>query len=219
MASGREQVVRLLADKRFADLSDLANARPGVVRGLFSCLYDRDPLLQWRAVLGFGELAAHAPGRVERTLSRLAYALNDEASICAWMSAPAVGEMTARNPDFTRRVVRVIVHYFTDPEACHGVNRNLQVLVSCLWVVGRIGSVHPALFHEVGAVVQGFMSDPVADVRGHALWAVVQASATRDWPVPGEMREDTAPTVVFDPVSAEFQSGSVGSFARRLLDG
>lgn len=217
MADTKAHLVALLENREFHEIPVLARRDSATVRKLFALLYDRDPLLRWRSVMGFGWLAEQWPEGVERTLSRLAYALNDEASICGWMSAPAIGEMTGRNPSLTGRVVRIVVHYITDVETCHGGNRNVEILCSALWAIGRIATRHPELLGEVQDTVTRFMADPESMVRAHALWCVGHAGRGGVFQIPPSALTDDAPARVFDPASASFQEEPVAFFARMAL--
>ncbi|MBF0283428.1 MAG: hypothetical protein HQL51_03120 [Magnetococcales bacterium] len=219
----KEGLARLLWNKEWDRLPALVDQEPATVRKLFSLLFDREPLLAWRAVLGFGVLARHRPDPVRRALSRLAFALNDEATICAWMNAPAVGEMAAARPALTRDVVRIIVHYFEDEETCRGTNRNVRVLCAALWAVGRVGSRDPELVREVWPTLSGFTRDREAEVRAHAWWAVGairRGTPDGGWSLPEFEEVETAadPVAVFDPETAEFVTQSVERFARQALE-
>lgn len=219
MANVKTILTRLLEEGYWDQLPALAREDGATVRKLFALLYDRDPLLRWRSVLGFGVLAREQPASVERTLSRLAYALNDEASICGWMSAPAIGEMTAQNPALTDRVVRIVVHYITDVETCHGGNRNVEILCSALWAIGRIATRRPELLREVEKTVAGFMTDPVAAVRAHAWWCMGQAGQLHRFEGTALGEGDARLASVFDPVSGTFREEPVAFFARLALSG
>lgn len=177
MTARKADLVRLLLEQAWEKLPEQVEQDGAMLRKLFTLLYDREPLLRWRAVLGFGLLARERPHIVARTLSRLAFALNDEASTCGWMSAPAIGEMSAQNPELTRSVVRIVVHYITDLETCHQENRNVELLCSALWAIGRVASRRPELLHEVQESVRLFMQDPEPQVRGHAYWCAAQGGA------------------------------------------
>lgn len=208
--SARERLGRLLADKRLAELpAMLDRGGGGVLRKLYALLFDET--LGWRAVSAFGVLAEARPALVRRTVSRLAWSLNDEASTCGRLNGAALGEMAARNPDLTRQVVRIVVHYCEDYETCHGINRNVEVLCAALWAVGRVGSRQPELAAEVAGTLAGFMADPVAEVRGHALWALAQAGLRT--PIPLALRRDGAQVTIYQPRSLEMESRAIAEWA------
>ncbi|NGZ28559.1 MAG: hypothetical protein G8345_16920 [Magnetococcales bacterium] len=211
----KDELRTLLEQKQFDALPQLANQDGAVVRKLFSLLYDSEPLLRWRAVMGFGILAAKAPGKVGRTVSRLAYALNDEASICAWSTAPAVAEMAHHNPALTKEVVRIVVHYVEDAEACQSSNRNPVVLCSALWAAGRVGIRQPELIAEIWPTLQNYSRDALADVRGHAYWAMGLRGERHQDPIPMEGWNDENPATVFDPRVGDLITLPVREFARQ----
>lgn len=200
-----------MREKRFDEAVALAALEPSGIRKVYALLFDRDPALAWSAVLVMGGLAAAHPVKVKRTLSRLAYSLNDEASTCAWMAAPAVAEMTVANPDLTRDVVRIILHYFEDEETSHGPNRNVDVLVSALWAIGRVADVVPALVAEVMPTIRRFCVDLDVVVRAHAFWALARMAPEV---ARHEVREDDqAMAAVFDPDRADWIRQPVFQFA------
>lgn len=222
----KDGVRACLLDQDYPRLIARIQDDPAGVRKLFSLLYDAESLLRWRAVVGFGMLAEQAPQRVERIVSRLAYALNDEASICAWSTAPAVAEMAHRQPALTRNVVRIVVHYFEDVEACQSTNRNPVVLCSALWAVGRIGVGQPQLLEqeEIWPTLAGYTADPLPEVRGHAYWAIghgrllAQPALQRQAAlVSRDGLTDGATVAVFDPETGEMPVQAVGELARQAL--
>lgn len=216
MADAKTLLGKLLLDKAFEELPSFSDRYPSAVRKLFALTYDRTPLLRWRAVIGFGILARSRPEKVDRTLSRLAYALNDEASTYARMVAAVLGEMTAANPSMTDRVVRMGVHYLGDEETCHGPNRNVEILVSVLWGAGRTASVRPDIIAEIVDVLRRLTWDPEPDVRGHALWVLAQAGLSLDEDARRRLLEDRAMVALFDPESAEFVMKPVAAYAESV---
>lgn len=216
MADSRDLLIQILNQGRLDRLPDLADRHPDLVRKLYALLFNRDELLGWRAVLGLGELAAHRPGKVRRTISRLAWSINDEASTCGRLNPAALGEITARNPELTREVVRIVVHYFEDPETCHGSHRNVEVLCSSLWAIGRIGQPLPHLVEEVLPTLIRFLADPLPQVRACAAWAMGRAGMGRTAlpdPLVSTLLQDSARVAIFDPDVGDRVSRSVAQWA------
>lgn len=220
----KAQLRQCLQERAFDALSALVVGHPAGVRKLYALLYDAEPLVRWRAVLGFGRVAERAPELVRRTVSRLAYALNDEAGVCAWSTAPAVAEIGHRHGDLTKEVVRIVVHYFEDAEACQSVNRNPVVLCSALWAVGRVGVRQPTLLEEVWPTLARYTGDALPEVRGHAYWAMghsrlLARPAIRGHEVKADRRgvTDETPVSLFDPDTAEMPWRPVKTFAQQAF--
>lgn len=214
MAGRKKALAELLLNKAFVELPAFFDDHPAAVRKLYALTYDRNPLLRWRAVSGFGMLARHRPDKVDRTLSRLAYAFNDEASTFAQMAAAVVGEITAAAPELTDRVVRMGVHYLEDEETCHGPNRSVAITLSSLWGAGRAASKRPEVVAGVIETLVRFCRDPEPDLRGHALWVMARAGLPLAGGLLETLRADGAGVRFYDPVSTELIASRVGDFAK-----
>ncbi len=147
-----------------------------LIKILSRLLYDRDYLVRWRVVSAFGELSVISPDLVRRTVSRLAWTLNDEAGCRNWGAPVVLAEIGYHDLSLVDEVIRIVLHYIDDPETSLPPNRNVDIVVGVLWSIARFAKSHPNIAKEVVGLVIPFLADENSNIRGHALWALESLS-------------------------------------------
>ena len=167
----KKRVRDLLTAYDHDGLLELLSLDRRVVPMLNRLLFDREPLIAWRAVTALGWVAAEDPFVLEKVISRLFYTMNDDSGSIGWMAPPALGEICVGDPDLVEDFFPIIVSAVD----------NEVFRTGALWAVGRVAPVRPDLVEESGPVLNQRLGDPRAENRGHAAWAAgrVRAAETR----------------------------------------
>jgi HEAT repeat protein len=172
----KQQVRDLLADKRFDDVARLAGKRKRVLGVLVSLTYDTDALIAWRAVEATGLAAARIaetnPEFARSHLRRLHWLLSEESGSICRHAPQAMAEIVVRRPDLFGEYGPIVVSLLTDM-AEEDLASGFRPAV--LWAIGRIA---PVLGDEIEPVVQliaASLDDPDPQVRGTAVWCLLQA--------------------------------------------
>lgn len=156
-------------------IAALASSRKRVLGTLVSLTYDREPLVAWRAVEAMGmaadRVAESDPAFVRSHLRRLHWLLSEESGGFCPHAAPAMAE-----------IIRLRPHAF--PEFAPIVTTLLDTLAEedlifhrngVLWAIGRLAPVAPDEVASALPRVQSGLDDPDPQVRGMAVWCLVQA--------------------------------------------
>jgi len=143
-----------------------------VVNPLFGLLYQGDPLVRWHAVTAMGavtaSLAIEEMESARIIMRRLMWNLNDESGGIGWGSPEAMGEIMACHPPLAREYAAILVSYL-NPDGNFLEHEGLQRGV--LWAVGRLARVQRQLVMDATQFLGPFLTSPVADHRGLAVWA------------------------------------------------
>lgn len=140
------------------------------VNGLFSFLYDSNPIVKWNAVMSMGaavsRLADEDMEAARTIIRRLMWNLNDESGGIGWGSPEAMGEILAGTNSLAEEYHKILLSY-TRRDGNFQENEILQEGV--LWGIGRLASKRPDLIQ--GPPVPHLMlfldsQNPV--VRGYA---------------------------------------------------
>ncbi|WP_456431345.1 DVU0298 family protein [Thermosulfuriphilus sp.] len=205
----RQQAERLIASGRLGELKDLARASTGVLRSLQKVLYSADESLRWKAVMALAEVAEElCPERVSSVgdlIKGLIWASADSAAT-NWGALEAVGEIISRCPDLFGDFIRNLVAFLKDD-----TNRK-----AALWALGRIGQRNPQLVKpRAFFAIVDLLDDPDPEVRGHALWAILQIGAKEATSFLKQLSNDKGEFRLFD--GQRLQTLTVGQLARRGL--
>jgi len=163
----REELKRLLLERRFDEIVMKAEKSKTFLRGLMAVLYDGDELTVYRAATAWGRLALSSPATVHRFTSRLAWQLNDESGSIGKGSPLVIAEVARANLDVAKKMVLVSTHFLD----------NRGMLKKVLWGIGRVGEQYPHLVEDVVPELKALLADAEADIRGMAAWALGKIGA------------------------------------------
>ena len=124
-------------------------------------LFDGDELIRWRAVKALGWLAAEDQWLLQKTVPRLVYTMNDDAGQVGWMSAQALGEICAVEPDLVEDFLPNVFCQIELPVFTVGI----------LWAMGRVAESRPDLVSCACRDIRPYLADENPTVRGTAAWA------------------------------------------------
>lgn len=161
----REQIVPLLKEGNFSELTQLAGLESQVAAILMQFFYDPGDLLQWRALEGLGHVAGSHPEQVQKLINRLLYLLNEDSGSTGWGAAAALGEIGRHQISLVKEIIPMFVGFLEEPFSQEPM----------LWGVGRLAEVHPELLYEVLPVIVPFLTSSEPQLRALAAWSLGKA--------------------------------------------
>jgi len=171
----KKKVFEILSGNDFNErISEIQRFRGRqVVNHLFSCLYNTDELIKWRAVTAMGDVVSSiADADMESArvvMRRLMWNLNDESGGIGWGSPEAMGEIIARNMRLGEEYSRILMSYI-DKDGNYLENEVLQQGV--IWGIGRIADVRPHLMRDSFVFLIPCLESGDAMLRGLSAWAI-----------------------------------------------
>jgi hypothetical protein len=189
-----------------------------VVNPLFSCFYDLDEMVRWRAVVAMGQVVAKlAESDMESArvvMRRLLWNLNDESGGIGWGSPEAMGEIMAQNARLAGEYARMLVSYVR-PDGNFLEHEGLQQ--GLLWALGRLARVQRHLVADAAEFLVPFFRSEQAALRGLSAWA---GHGFKDPDLAAHLVPlvaDPAPVQVF--VDGRFLLTTVGKLAQDAING
>jgi len=151
-----------------------------VVNHLFSCLYNIDELIKWRAVTAMGEtVSSIADADIESArvvMRRLMWNLNDESGGIGWGSPEAMGEIIARSIRLGGEYNRILISYI-NIDGNYLENEVLRQGV--IWGIGRIAGVKPLLVKDSLDFIIPCLGSKNPMLRGLSAWAIGEIDPVR----------------------------------------
>lgn len=145
-----------------------------LINPLLSFLYNREPLVKWRAVTAIGQVTARLAARHREEariiIRRLMWNLNDESGGIGWGSPEAMGEILARDGRLAGEYHAILCSYII-PGGNYLEHEGLQP--GALWGVGRMARSSAALAEDAAGYLFPYLASENADIRGHAAWAAL----------------------------------------------
>jgi len=171
----KKKIFEILSGNDFNERLSEIRGVPGrqVVNHLFSCLYNTDELIKWRAVTAMGDVVASiADADIESArvvMRRLMWNLNDESGGIGWGSPEAMGEILARNMRLGEEYSRILISYI-NKDGNYLENEVLRQGV--IWGIGRIAGVKPHLMRDSFVFLISCLESGDAMLRGLSAWAI-----------------------------------------------
>ncbi|MDQ1331845.1 MAG: hypothetical protein QG578_2115 [Thermodesulfobacteriota bacterium] len=171
----KSKIFEILSGKDFHERLSEIRRFPGrqVVNHLFSCLYNIDELIKWRAVTAMGDVVSSlADADIESArvvMRRLMWNLNDESGGIGWGSPEAMGEIIARNMRLGEEYNRILISYI-NIDGNYLENEVLQQGV--IWGIGRIAIAKPHLVRDSFVLLISFLESGDVMLRGLSAWAL-----------------------------------------------
>jgi len=189
----KKKVLEILSGNDFNERLPEIRGVPGrqVVNHLFSCLYNTDELIKWRAVTAMGEtVSSIADADIESArvvMRRLMWNLNDESGGIGWGSPEAMSEIIARNMRLGEEYSRILISYM-NTAGNYLENEVLQQGV--IWGIGRIAGVKPHLVKDSFVFLIPSLESGDAMLRGLSAWAIGAIDPVRARSVLSPLKND-----------------------------
>jgi hypothetical protein len=165
----------LLAEQRFAEIAELAAERRRALGILVSLTFDADPVIAWRSVEAIGvasdRVAEKNKATVRNLLRRLHWLLSEECGGYCPLAPQAMAEIVRRRPEAFGEYTGIVVTLLksmAEEDLAH-------FRPAVLWAIGRLAPVASKEIEWVLARVVSALDDPDAQVRGMAVWCLLQA--------------------------------------------
>jgi len=137
----KKRLRQLLQQQDYDEIADLAAQRHRVLGTLLSLMFDRDPLIGWRAVEATGaaaeRIAQTDPDVVRDHLRRLHWLISEESGGICWRAPEALAEIVRRSPslfpDYTP-IVLYLIREMAEEDLLH-------FRAGILWAIGRLGPI------------------------------------------------------------------------------
>jgi len=171
----KHKIFEILSGNDFNERLPEIGRFPGrqVVNHLFSCLYNLDELIKWRAVTAMGDVVSSlADADIESArvvMRRLMWNLNDESGGIGWGSPEAMGEIIAKNMRLGEEYSRILISYI-NKDGNYLENEVLQQGV--IWGIGRIATVKPHLVKDSFVLLISCIESVDVMLRGLSAWAL-----------------------------------------------
>ena len=214
----KAQVLALLrADDLPSALAALAQWPPRqVVNPLIGLLYHGEPQVRWHAVAALGQVVARLADEdmeaARVVMRRFMWSLNDESGGMGWGAPEAMAEIMANHARLAGEYACILVSYL-NPDGNFLEHEGLQQGV--LWGLGRLAQAHPDLVAAAAPFIRPYLSSPLANLRGMAVWAAgaVRDPATQD--ALHALRNDPTPMTLFD--QGRLAQRTIGQMAQAAL--
>jgi hypothetical protein len=171
----KPELRNLLEQKRFQDIAEMAAGRKRSLGALVSLTYDSEPLIAWRAAEAQGWAAASIapanPDFVRSHLRRLHWLLSEESGGICRHAPQAMAEIVVRTGGRFNDYAAITVSLLTDM-AAEDLASGFRAAV--LWAMARLASVARAEIEPLLPDVVRSFDDPDPNVRGLAVWCVLQ---------------------------------------------
>jgi len=211
----KKKIFEILSGNDFNERLSEIRRFPGrqVVNHLFSCLYNTDELIKWRAVTAMGDVVSSvADADIESArvvMRRLMWNLNDESGGIGWGSPEAMGEIIARNMRLGEEFSRILISYI-NKNGNYLENEVLQQGV--IWGIGRIAGVKPHLMRDSFVFLIPPLDSCDAMLRGLSAWAIGAIDPVRAQSVLLHLKND-------DSVIKIYSDGNINRFTiKNIVD-
>lgn len=196
----KKKIFDILSGNDFNERFSEIRMFPGrqVVNHIFSCLYNTDEMVKWRAVTAMGEtVSSIADEDIESArvvIRRLMWNLNDESGGIGWGSPEAMGEIFARNKKLGDEYTRILISY---------LNKNGNYLENeilrqgVVWGIGRIAGVRPELVQNSIPFLIPCISSKDTVLRGLAAWAIYRIDPAKAKSILSPLKDDGSTVKIF----------------------
>ncbi len=205
----KKQIISILEEQSFHELSSLSASHHKVVTILISLSYDKKKTLAWRAIEAVGvlskDIAEIDAEKVRNIVGRLLWMLRDESGGIGWSAPEMLGEIVRNNPELCADIAPIIVSF----------HEEIMLAAGAFRATGRIGNLNnettgyaiPLLLHN--------LNSEDANVRGNAVYALGELGAVGAKFRLESMRDDNGRLDFYD--NGELQSVTVSEIASAAL--
>ena len=211
----KKRLRQLLEQRNTDEIAHLARGKRRVLNLLVSLTFDRDPLIQWRAVEAMGAAAERIvpedPDCIRDHLRRLHWLLSEESGGICWRAPEAMAEIVRRCPGPFGDYVPIIVSLI-----CEMAEEDLlHFRTGILWAIGRLGSVAQRELDAVLPTIEACLDHADPGVRGMAVWCLGQVGQSRLLADRPDLLVDESPLSLFE--NGLLSQTSVNHLAQQVL--
>ena len=194
----RKALRELLDQGRLEQIADMALRKKRVLGSLIAATFDADAQTGWRAVEAMGlatsRIAQSDPQYVRSHLERLYWLLNEESGGICWHAPQAMAEIVRPNPKLFADYIPIIVFLLLNmAEEDLGHFR-----AAILWAIGRLGTVAGDQIQEVLPAITTALDNADPQVRGMAVWCLVQTGQSKCLAGRPDLLADTGPVDLYE---------------------
>jgi hypothetical protein len=205
----RDEVIECLKRNDFQRLFDIARETRGIFRILISLSYDKEDVVNWRAIeaigLIAGERAKTDPGQVRGLVQRILWMMREESGNNPWSAPDMLGEIVRNSPDEFSDIAPIIISFHDEEILRRGVLR----------AVARIGEVRPDLVEAASPIVGDYLRHEDALTRFYALLIMRRLRLTRLLPYGEALVRDKAELKVYE--DRDFKTVSLAKIAEETV--
>jgi hypothetical protein len=188
----RNEVVECLKQNDFPRLLDIARGARGIFRILISLSYDKEDVVNWRAIeaigLIAGERAKTDPAGVRGLVQKILWMMREESGNNPWSAPDMLGEIVRNSPDEFSDIAPIIVSFHDEEILRRGVLR----------AVARIGEIRPDLVESASPIVGDYLNHNDALTRFYALLIVRRLRLTSLLPYGEALERDKTELKVYE---------------------
>lgn len=209
----RKAKVRELLERRDLDgLVKWAASTRNPQRILFSLTFDKNELIQWRAIEAIGRVAqVQAESDIEKVrdfIRRLLWLMNDESGGLGWRSPEMIGEILVNVPVLASEYAGSLPAFLREEPFERGTH----------FAIYRVASVNSELFaesiSELGNSLEN--SDPL--IRGYAVLALGAIGAKSCHSAIEKIREDRSRITMYNLDTDHLQETTVALVVKKVLE-
>jgi hypothetical protein len=206
--SVKREIARLLEERDYQRLLEMAKSKRNVAALLISFTYDKEKLLCWRAIEGIGLLAAEIaktdPEEARNLAQRLLWMMREESGNNAWSAPEMLGEIVRNNPAEFADLAPIIVSFHDEDIFRRGVMRAIL----------RIGEKRPDLVRPSASVAVRYLRDEDAVVRCYAVLIVGQLRLKEHEPVIRQLEGDKEEVAIYR--NGDLKKVKIGEIAEEI---
>jgi hypothetical protein len=188
----------LLAKRQLDEIAVLGVHKKRILGALTSLTFESDPLICWRAVEAIGaaarSIAETNPDFVRQHLRRLHWLVSEESGGVCWYAPQAMAEICRRNPTVFSDYIPIVVTLLDEmAEEDLGYFRS-----GVLWAIGRVAPVAGDELEPVLPLVIACLEHDDAQIRGLAVWCLLQAGKRDVLAERPELRNDDGAVELYE---------------------
>ena len=178
---------------------------------LISLTYDKDELVQWRAIETSGYIAAlyakPDPERVRDIIRRLLWLMNDESGGLGWRSPELIGEILVNVPALVPEYAKLLLSFLCEEPFERGTH----------FAVYRVASVDSKPFSESVPRLSDSLSDIDPSIRGFAAMALGAMGVKAYHNAIQKLQEDQSQVRLYDFTIGQMRETTVREMAKQAI--
>jgi|YelNatPaOPRAMG01_1025707.scaffolds.fasta_scaffold01730_5 hypothetical protein len=178
MITEKEKIKKLVMDEEYNKLYELVKEKKARLYTLISLSYTADNYVRLKVIKATGYVVSIIADSeldfVHTIITNLLWSLNDDSGSVGWSSPELLGEIITQKIELFKEYIPILISMLNIKETFFrpGV----------LWAMGKIATKEPSHIKPYAPYINMYLSDPVAETRGYAVWCLTQIGV----PVPEE---------------------------------
>ncbi len=214
----RNEVIECLKEKDFPRLLAIAEGTRGIFRTLISLTYDKEDVVNWRAIEAIGLIAGERakadpagerakadPAGVRGLVQRILWMMREESGNNPWSAPEMLGEIVRNSPDEFCDIAPIIVSFHDEEILRRGVLR----------AIARISEIRPDLVESVSPIVGDYLRHDDAFTRFYALLIMSRLRLTRLLPYGEALMGDKSEVKIYE--DRDFKAVSLAKIAEETV--